>query len=315
MKIHHNGFLKSLSFFVIFSLIFCLVPPSPVYAAALVNESFRNSNLPGWSGYGSAFMTSGAGDPIGQGWLRLTYGLNQSGTVVYDTALSSADGLQAIFTYATYTSDPTYDGADGFSFYLVDGSNPFPNPGPGGASLGYSYNTDNGAQGVPNGFVGIGFDEYGNFSANFVGACNPNLLPAAVYCIPDPTPNSIVVRGSGNLTDVPGYYLLARSSAVIKTGSRATAHKVRITLTPPSPSVLLTVEMDSGSGYQKYIDSLNLSTAYGQIALPATFKVGFAAGTGGEWNIHEIRDLIITGGRPTTTTLTSFADRFRPASR
>jgi type IV pilus assembly protein PilY1 len=74
----------------------------------------------------------------------------------------------------------------------------------------------------------------------------------------------------------------------IATGSRAGARTVRVTISPASSGVppTVTVEIDPGTGFVKVMDAFSLA---GNGPVPAAFKMGFTARTGGETNIHEVR--------------------------
>jgi len=117
-------------------LVFTALPASPAFAAAGVDQDFRSGSAPGWLLTG-ATLTSGAPDPAGDGWLRLTNATtDQAGSAIYDsTAFPSSGGLQVSFTYATYGGT----GADGFTFYLIDGSTAVPTIGAVGGALGYAW--------------------------------------------------------------------------------------------------------------------------------------------------------------------------------
>lgn len=274
---------------VILALILTVTPPTTTQAATLVSETFRNASATNWQLLGSAQLTSGGLDPAALGWLRLTSATDsQAGSAIYNTPFSSADGVQITFSYATYGGT----GADGFTFYLIDGSTTTPTVGASGGSLGYSSGNDFSTPGVTNGYVGIGFDEYGSYSESHYGSCNPSC--------PGSSPNYVVVRGSGNLAVSPGFNFLTQASVPIETTGRSDARQVRITITP-SPNIKISVEMDSGSGFVTLINGYNLSSAPGQGAIPATFKMGFSASTGGSTNIHEIRDLVVNTARPVIT--------------
>ena len=136
-----------------------------------ITESFMNSTAPGWLILGNASLTGGGVDPAGAGWLRLT-GLttNQAGSAIYNTAFASTSGIAVTFDYADYGGTAGQD-ADGFSFYLIDGSVTSPTVGSSGGPLGYAAKTTItgsscssgtetvGTAGVTKGYVGIGFDE------------------------------------------------------------------------------------------------------------------------------------------------------------
>ena len=252
-----------------------------------ITETFMNDTAPGWLILGDAYLTSGNVDPSGQGWLRLTEATNnRAGTAIYNTAFASTEGISVTFQYATYGGD----GADGFTFYLIDGATVSPTVGAPGGSLGYSWRIEPPAgPGVTNGYVGIGFDEYGNFSNVGYGDCNPSC--------PGPSPDRVAIRGSGSLNT--GFNFLINASAPIETGSRANAHTVNIEIVDQ----MITVRMDSGSGFVTYIDHYDLRTAPGQITpTPYTFKMGFSASTGGSTNYHEIRSLQVVGVKAGSTT-------------
>ncbi len=254
----------------------------PLYARSPTTfpivQTFRNTTVPGWNTYGNAALTASS-DGAGQGWLRLTSSAtNQAGSAIYNTAFPSTDGIVVRFTYATYGgTDP---GADGMSFFLLDGSNENPQPGPSGGALGYSKITS--TPGLATAYVGIGFDEFGNFSNDSALGTTPGTggSTAAV-------PNSIVLRGSGDGTT--GYrYLTGKSvSQGISTRDRNGARRVEIVILGGK----ITVKVDYGSGFVSEINEYNLTNAPDQATLPATLKLGFSAATGDKTNNHEIRDV------------------------
>ncbi len=113
-------------------------------------------------------------DAVGKGALRLTNGDfkvdgnngdYKTGAVVSDFTFASNKGIQVTFTTVTYGGDNlSGHGADGISFFLMDGANS-PSVGGLGGSLGYSCSNGNDTyDGVAGGYIGIGIDEYGNFS-------------------------------------------------------------------------------------------------------------------------------------------------------
>ncbi|MCY7285338.1 MAG: DUF4347 domain-containing protein, partial [Cyanobacteria bacterium CAN_BIN43] len=104
----------------------------------------------------------GTPDPLGQGVLRLTNVSNdQAAFVLYNRALPANAGLSISFDMFSYGGT----GADGLSFFLIDGATSATTAGAFGGSLGYANRTDTTVlPGVQGGFIGIGFDEFGNFS-------------------------------------------------------------------------------------------------------------------------------------------------------
>ncbi len=260
------------------------------WAGPPISETFRGTTATNWTLSGNAYLTAPSLDADGSGWLRLTDASDdQSGTALYDVAFNSSDGTQIVFWYATYGGT----GADGISFFLIDGTAPASYGGVGG-SLGYSYRLLAPAgPGVTGGVLGVGLDEWGNF-ANSLDQSMPN--PYGEGGLGSSTYPGVTVRGSG--TGNSDYDFVNRVFATIETGSRAGAKKVQITITP---TLRLTVIHDGTT----VIDDLDVS-AY--VTVPETLKMGFSSSTGASTNIHEIRDLTVGGASPSTTVLTTVPD-------
>ncbi|MFJ3880516.1 hypothetical protein ACIPW5_24025 [Streptomyces sp. NPDC090077] len=247
-----------------------------------VNEAFDSS-----ANLGTA--SGNASYPAGGGWLRLTSAsTGQAGTWKMKDTFSTTLGIVAEFRYATY-GGTAFAGkrGDGLSFYLTDGT-AADGTGPTGGSLGYACS---GAlsrcltSGVPGAYLGIGLDEFGNFSSDGVGNGGPGTQA-----------NKIVVRGGGSGTTGYRYATAADGpGSTVETGSRANERKVRVSLLPSGTKMLLSVWSDSGPGtaLTQLVTDFDVTTITSQPALPATLKVGFSAGTGSATNIHEIDDLAI----------------------
>ncbi|MGJ7528324.1 PilC/PilY family type IV pilus protein [Variovorax sp. GB1P17] len=167
--------------------------PIPACIGKLTYYTDRNSLLVGGT-------TGRLPDAVGSGALRLTNGDtqnggsngdNQTGAVVANKPFYTNQGLQVTFTTVTYGGDGNNGtGADGISFFLADGAKA-PSVGGLGGSLGYSCsNTNSRYEGVVGGYLGIGIDEYGNFS-------NPGDNTATG---PGFKAGRISVRGAGNIT-------------------------------------------------------------------------------------------------------------------
>jgi uncharacterized repeat protein (TIGR01451 family) len=184
-------------------------------------------------------------------------------------------GIVVNFQYATWGGQE-YAGhrGDGFSFFLMDGSYP-PSVGISGGGLGYTF--------LPGGYMGVGFDEFGNFSAGING--------------PGQMPDDIAVRGAADNSVAPYTYLTGAPApgGTVETGSRDGVRSVQITIMPVNGHLLLSVMSNTGPGtpLEPVITNFDLEAA-GQPALPPTFKLGFTASTGGATNFHEIRDLTVT---------------------
>jgi hypothetical protein len=209
-------------------------------------------------------------DPAGAGWLRLTENVNlQAGTAVYNTPFSSTEGLEITFDYAAYGGSQ----ADGIAFYLIDGSTASPTLGGIGSNLGY--------RGVTNGYLGIGMQEW---------------VSCAPPCSPIASQNQrLTVQGAAPSFPflIPPIYLSGTALGQISTtqSDRSDARTVRITISPASsalpPTVTVEINPNDGvTGFVKVIDALSLA---GNGPVPATFKLGISASTGGANNIHEVR--------------------------
>ena len=186
--------------------------------------STLTSTIPACNGlpyYSSEVQVGGVSgrlpDPVGSGALRLTNGDTTTGTngngnagsVVSKTPFSTSQGVQVTFTTTTYggnafgNGNGVPSGADGLVFFLKDGTKTNPTIGSIGGSLGYSCSQNNSPPaGVEGGYLAVAADEYGNFS---------NRGDSTATGI-GPNPNTIVVRGSGDIrwsslnAQYPSYY-------------------------------------------------------------------------------------------------------------
>ncbi len=293
----------------------------------VTDSSVTAINIPGCApGLGGLPAT---GDTAGNGALRLTSnrttfigdgrtpaGRGERGSFIIDSAFPREDGLVVEFDFFIYNGD-SFQGppsADGLSFFLLDGSTTTPTPGAFGGSLGYAQATQGGVQaGASNGFIGIGFDVFGNFSAGTEGRLGG----------PGPLPDSIALRGSAAkgypfITNVASSAVIGQEiddnntigAPVIRSQSTVRGRRARITI---SPEGFLKVEISTTTGenvpdsafVNVFADTINLNNATpiagGTDALspiPSSFKFGFAASTGFSTAIHELRNLIIRPARP-----------------
>ncbi|RFO98893.1 pilus assembly protein PilY [Rhodoferax lacus] len=133
------------------------------------NNSSSNSKIPGCN------MSSP--DAVGSGALRLTPASgNQRGAIVSNYTFPTNQGLQVTFSTYTFGGDRGGTGglgADGISFFLMDGSvgttlvsgtSTISNIGAVGGSLSYSCSNGNAPyNGLTGAYLGLGMDEYGNF--------------------------------------------------------------------------------------------------------------------------------------------------------
>ncbi len=186
--------------------------------------------------------SSGTPDPSGQGALRFTNGnpggYSQHGSIVSANTYPTNSGIQIQFETLTYRGNSGgagADGADGISFYLLDGCMPvtggslpsgcspntiygtvsngsggvttsetFPGIGSWGGSLAYTCSNVNPPyDGLVGAYVGLGIDEYGNFlngTTNTLGetgtsASGDNTASGGGY-----QPGRIGLRGAGSIS-------------------------------------------------------------------------------------------------------------------
>ena len=215
--------------------------------------------------------------------LRLTdAGGGETGFAIYNKPVSVTKGIDITFHQAQYGGD----GADGIAFFVKDGSDPNTSVGAPGGGIGYSPSVGS-QNGLDKALLGIGLDAFGNF-ANVGGdgtGCNTtfNRTEGAGNA------NAITLRGAGNAQ--AGYcmladsYLLANNSLPPLSANYSTRtdadRKVRVVIDP--------VNVTSPHVTVYYQDTQVI-----QVPLPAEFnnvstvKIGFASGTGGSTDIHEV---------------------------
>ena len=245
--------------------------------------------------------------------IRLTNAVpNQAQLRLFSTPVDATQGLSITFDFFSYggsggTSGGT--GGDGFSFSFINGSqDPLTVKAGGfGGSLGYAQRSDTSANsGLTGGYLGIGFDEFGNFSSATEGR-----VGGSVSKVPD----SIAVRGSQatSYTLLTGTQTLAKSLDVpaAQGGTQADALTLRHAKIDLSPTGQLVVQVDlNGNGgfepAEKLIDTNVIGVGKNE-PLPASFRFGFAGSTGVATNIHEVGDFTVTtfAGIPLTG---SFSD-------
>ena len=234
------------------------------------------------------------GDPtiVASGRLRLTDASNSVAT--FATLLNQFPGadnrIEIEFDYYGYDGN----GADGIAINVSDASI-LPVAGAAGGSLGYAQKT--GVNGFSGGWLGVGIDEYGNFS-------NPTEGREGGI---GRTTDSVSLRGSGSGTS--GYpYLTGTSNlspGVDQSGSTPNPghrYKVVIDHTASGSTAIVSVARDTGSGYVSIVPEFDVFLANpSQAAVPANWVVSFTGSTGGSTNIHEIGDLKVCAAQPIQT--------------
>jgi hypothetical protein len=280
------------------------------WAADLAGETFTGISTPanawvsGGSGGSVACLTaatssaansipacpSGPIDTVGNGVLRLTPAANtRSGFAIYNTPVSASDGLNIEFTMYQWGGT----NADGISFFLIDGAANPTQPGAAGGALGYASSTL--TPGIDGGYVGVGFDRFGNFSNSDVGGGGPG-----------PQANTIGIRGS----EASGYDFVTNTPAdgsLSGTTRTNSARPVKINI---STNNIMSVAVNYGSGYVTELSGIDLNSINGEDSMPANFKFGFAASTGGSTNNHEIRGLTVETNPPSASVSVSHTGNF-----
>ena len=220
---------------------------------------------------------------------------NQAGTALYTPSFSSDNGITAEFRY--YSAEGT--GADGFTFFLLDESDlsggfSESDIGDSGGALGYG---DTGSGGIKGGFIGVGFDEWGNFDE-------------ATYGESSGGDQEITIRGSTDTTRAPVVATSDLSSNTVDGGWR----RARITVDPTAGSsseVEISVYVDfteDGSYTEVFAPTLyDLGTDIDEESgrMPSDFRLGFSGSTGGSTNVHAIDDLSVRKPADLTTTVTA----------
>ncbi|MBC8008678.1 MAG: autotransporter-associated beta strand repeat-containing protein [Burkholderiales bacterium] len=265
-------------------------------AQSTFQETFTGTSATGWNFGGTGYtptLTANipGSDANGSGWLRLTDNGNDRSTyALLDTEIFSVGAqIQIEMDYAFYNGS----GADGITFFLVDGTTNIGTftAGAYGGSLGYAQKNEaatgipGGVAGMDGGYLGFGFDNFGNYSNPTEGRNGGTAF----------TPNSIAVRGpeSSSFEYINGanlntYGQMDFPSATTRPGQTGADYRsFRLTL---DANNLLVVEMKFGASAD-YVAVFS-SNLIGYVR-PETFKIGFTGATGNSTEIHEIRNLTV----------------------
>ncbi|MBW4048696.1 MAG: hypothetical protein HIU89_12415 [Proteobacteria bacterium] len=310
----------------------------------IIQDNFTGASaMQNWDPLGQACLTAGSGagsipactsitDAVGSGALRLTDAANSAkGAILSNWTFPSNAGIQVTFTTYTYggnsytahlyggnTATP---GADGIGFYLLNGS-VAPNIGAFGGSLGYSCSMSNNPHdGMAGAYLGVGMDEYGNFTnggsggdntatgTGHPGYQNPNEigvrgwgnvnLPALQAINPSATESDVkaVCENGGSyagktLPDYPllGYYTLPSNQPISNESatkrSQATPITYQLIITPGGNLNLSYKYGSTATTFSPLLKDVSISGSNGP--MPSSFRFGFGASTGGGTNVHEI---------------------------
>jgi len=321
-KAKHSIVVKSLLAVVLFTCCIQNVQAQFTFTNDLKGSQTTEMVVGGGGGtQGTAYLTSGGVDPAGAGWLRLNNSTtNQRGYFYVDKSFPSTLGVLVDFEYKMWRNSDnaasSYYGGDGFSVFLFDATVPFKIGGYGG-SLGYArlVGGPTPIDGLAGGYIGIGFDAYGNYGNNNEG--KPGRIPLdANNDANGLVPNTVILRGPTTTNTattnryLAGYKVGDRSgtSAAIRQRNEIDYNTAPFNETRPTDAQFyrrVQVEIDpTGTGFYDIIIrwKRNISdTGFTELVRyttdeipPSLLKLGFAASTGGAFNYHEIRNVMIT---------------------
>ncbi|SHO64493.1 PKD domain-containing protein [Algoriphagus zhangzhouensis] len=270
---------------------------------------------------------------VGGGSLVLTEAQPyQAGYMYIDIPFSIEYGVKVSFEYSSYGATVSGGGADGFSFFMFDAQygevsngSPFQfQTGGFGGSLGYAPIQQNPSAvnpsppyfpGLTGGFIGIGFDEWGNFvrDSEARGSGLPDNASNAPYYT---YPHTISIRGPENpggayapypflgnslasdyvvdVVDEHSFEIDINGNNAVWNCNDSDYRKVLIDLEPvfdgagnPTGAYKISLQMNVGGTVYTIFDQLDYSFPN----VPENIKIGFAASTGQNTNFHEIRNL------------------------
>lgn len=292
---------------------------TPAGAPVCFTDQFNRANL------GADWVTSnskGGFNPTinttaGNRRLQLTQNANDQATLAVLQRLFPAAGNNVVVRYRQYAypNGGGAGGADGIVTIFSD-ANVAPVAGGSGGSMGYAqYSSPANTPGFAGGWLGVGIDEYGNFS-------NPT---ENRYRGPGLTTNSVSIRGPSNsfYSQTPanqyasGYpYLAGTGSLTPIIGSTSSiasgggpGHWYRITIDSRVPGeqwVQVERSTDGGVTYTAVVAYFNLMSTlrslpgWGAVTMPTiptNFWLSLTGGTGGARNIHEIDDLEVCANK------------------
>ncbi len=290
------------------------LPTAPVgggNAACLTAKGNNNST-------GPLFTCGSSTDSNGSGKLRFTQAVTgQEGGVFASTSVPTSQGLDVTFNSYQYGGT----GADGMAFVLaaVNPANPvIPSAiGQSGGALGYSAQNSS-TNGLSFGYLGVGFDAYGNFSNKYEGSgCTD---PANIA---QRMPGQVVVRGPGNLT--AGYCALQSSAATATSPALTLRASTRTASLVPVEAVFnptsSSITTDSGlvvpagdydvtftpvGGTAKSLvgalpvvpSGLYPSSWVSSSGIPKQLVFGWVASTGSITDYHEIDNVVVSSVNP-----------------
>ncbi|MEE9704429.1 DUF6701 domain-containing protein [Aeromonas veronii] len=223
---------------------------------------------------------------IQSGRLRMTRNIgNQATSATYQRLFPAANNLVEV-TFRYYAWSPqTGTGGDGLAVILSDAT-VTPQPGSFGGALGYAQR-NNGTPGFAGGWLGVGLDEYGNFS-------NPNEGKVGG---PGARAQAIAIRGGVGSS----YRYLAGTTANLSprvdvrgTSSAQPGHLYRLRIDSRVASrSMVSLDRNTGSGFSTLVAPFDAMATAGQEQVPADFLLSLTGSTGGANNNHELDDIQI----------------------
>ncbi|ENM5762139.1 MSHA biogenesis protein MshQ [Vibrio mimicus] len=216
--------------------------------------------------------------------MRLTEALNNEATAAtYQKIFPAAGNVVTVeFDYYAW-ANLSGVGADGVAVIFSDAT-VTPKTGGFGGSLGYAPRTDTTPikPGFAGGWLGVGLDEYGNFSNPTEGRTGG----------PGVRAQAVALRGSESAS----YSYLTGTGANISpkldvrnTSTAGPGHRYKLTIdSRSSGEVLVRVDRTYNGSQQTLIDGYNVLNASGQSAAPEDLLLSLAGSTGSSVNNHEI---------------------------
>ncbi|ENM5898635.1 MSHA biogenesis protein MshQ [Vibrio mimicus] len=216
--------------------------------------------------------------------MRLTEALNNEATAAtYQRIFPAAGNVVTVeFDYYAW-ANLSGVGADGVAVIFSDATIT-PKTGGFGGSLGYAPRTDSTPikPGFAGGWLGIGLDEYGNFSNPTEGRTGgPGFRAQAVALRGSESASYRYLTGTGAN--------LSPKLDVRNTSTAGPGHRYKLTIdSRSSGAVWVRVDRTYNGTQQTLIDWYNVLNASGQSAAPEDLLLSLAGSTGSSVNNHEI---------------------------
>ena len=278
---------------------------STATAATIVDEPFGAGWTPGtsWATSGTytpQVVTDNTQTPATA--MRLSPGSpgNQVGLLSYATPLPTSEGLDIRFKMAQWagTINSGSRTADGLTFFLRKGSESSNAPGYLGGSLGYAPYPGGSHVGLAGGLIGVGFDQWGNFTDTSTDGTDCAGLGQAAPGMQD---NTIGIRGPG--TGTTGYCYLGRTTAgAVEFGTTTNtrdgrARSVRITV-DPSTHADPKITVYYGATASATLTQVLQVAAPAELLAEPTYRFGFTGSTATNTQNNEVWDLQVSNLLP-----------------